>query len=81
MEIDKMTTDEKYEYLYKVVYEAVKHSHTGKLLISTFYCKQVAVMLGGNYEGLTKMQKFLLRSDIVDERINIDLGISKYLKY
>ena len=81
MDFTKMTSDEKYEYLNKVVYEAVTHSHTGKLLISTFYCRQVAAMLGGNYDSLTKVQKFILKSDIVSEYINPDTTIEKYLKY
>lgn len=81
MDFKKMTSDEKYEYLNKVVYEAVKHSHTGKLLISTFYCRQVAIMLGGNYDSLTKVQKTILKSDIVSEYINVDAGIDRYLRY
>lgn len=76
-----MTSDEKQAYLSDVVYEAVKHSATGKLLISTYYCKKVALMLGGNYDNLTKIQQFLLKSDIVANYVDIDAGIERYLKY
>lgn len=76
-----MSNDDKYKYLYDVVYEAVRHSATGKLLISTHHCRNVAKMLGGNYDSLTKVQKFLFKSDIVSEYVNVESGIQKYLKY
>jgi hypothetical protein len=79
--LTKMNTEEKYVYLHKVIYNAVNHSHTGKLLISTFYCRQTALILGGDYDKLTKLQKFLLKSDITSEYINIEKGINKYLEY
>jgi hypothetical protein len=81
IDFTKMTSEQKYEYLFDVVYEEVKDSHTGKLLISTFYCRKVALMLGGNYDALTKLQQYLLRSDIVDRRIDADGGFDKYLNY
>lgn len=81
MDFNKMTTEDKYHYLRTVVYEAVTHSHTGRLLISISHCRNVALMLGGNYESLTKIQKFLLRADITDERVIVESGIEKYLKY
>mgnify|MGYP007007268593 CR=1 FL=1 len=76
-----MTIEDKEDYLSSVVYESIKHSHTGKLLINTFYCRQVAKILGGDYDKLTKVQKFLLKSDIVSEIVNIPAGIERYLKY
>jgi hypothetical protein len=79
--IENMTTEDKEHYLSNVVYEAITHSHTGKLLINTFYCRKVAKILGGDYDKLTKVQKFLLKSDIVAEIINVPAGIERYLKY
>ena len=81
MNFNTMNTDEKYNYLYKVVYKAITNSHTGKLLIHTTHCRNVAKILGGNYDSLTKVQKFLLKADIVEEIVNVETGIERYLKY
>ena len=69
-----------YDYLRTKVYENIKTRSNGRLYIDTYYVKKVAEMLGGRYEDLTDIQKTLLRSDIVDESINLDGGISKYTR-
>lgn len=69
-----LSTSEKYDYLRKVIYEQIKHSHTGRLMISTHYAKKVAELLGGNYEDLSDIQKDIFRSDIVFEQINVERG-------
>ena len=74
----ELSVEEKYKYLREKVYENIKHSATGKLLISTSYCRKVAEMLGGNYDSLNKVQKDIFKSDIVFEYIYIEGGFSKY---
>ncbi|MGY8911543.1 MAG: hypothetical protein ACKVIG_17020 [Flavobacteriales bacterium] len=76
-----LTTAEKYTYLFKKVYENVTHSGTGKLLISTHYCRKAAEILGGNYDELSKIGKDLFKADIVDERLYVEAGFDKYLSY
>lgn len=79
--LNDLTIDEKYKYLFKKVYENVTHSRTGKLLISTHYCRKAAEILGGNYDKLSKTGKDLFKSDIVDERLYVEAGFDKYLSY
>lgn len=67
-----LSNDEKYKYLREVVYENVKHSHTGRLIINTFYCRKVAELLGGDYDSLNKIQKDIFKGDIVFEQINVE---------
>lgn len=69
-----LSTSEKYDYLRKIVYEQIKHSHTGRLMISTHYAKKVAELLGGNYDDLNSIQKDIFRGDIVFEQINVERG-------
>lgn len=69
-----LSTSEKYEYLKNVVYEQIQHSGTGRLMISTYYVKKVAELLGGDYESLDKVQKYIFRADIVFEKISIERG-------
>lgn len=76
-----LPNEDKYEYLREVVYENVKYSHTGRLLISTFYCRKVAELLGGNYDSLNKIQKDILKSDIVFEYISVEKGFEKYTSF
>ena len=76
-----MTTEDKYNYLHNVVYNAVKHSATGRLLISTSHCRKLAKILGGDYDKLTKLQKFLFRSDITGNYITPEMNMDKYSKY
>ncbi|QQV91004.1 hypothetical protein Freya3_67 [Polaribacter phage Freya_3] len=76
-----LTTSEKYTYLFKKVYENITHSGTGKLLISTHYCRKAAEILGGNYDELSKTGKDLFKSDIVDERLYVEAGFDKYMTY
>jgi len=73
-----LSVGEKYKFLREKVYENIKHSPTGKLLISTPYCRKVAELLGGNYDELSKIQKDIFKSDIVFEDINIEGGFYKY---
>lgn len=73
-----LSTEEKYNYLREKVYENIKDSRTGQLLINTFYCRKVAELLGGNYDDLSKVQKIIFKSDIVFENINIEAGFSRY---
>lgn len=69
-----LSVSEKYDYLKKVVYEQIRHSHTGRLMISTHYARKVAELLGGNYDELSNIQKDIFRSDIVFENINVERG-------
>ena len=69
-----LSVSEKYDYLKKVVYEQIRHSHTGRLMISTYYARKVAELLGGNYDELSSIQKDIFRSDIVFENINVERG-------
>jgi len=73
-----LSVEEKYKFLREKVYENVKHSSTGKLLISTPYCRKVAELLGGHYDELNKIQKDIFKSDIVFEYIYVEGGFSKY---
>lgn len=72
--LQSLSVSEKYDYLKKVIYEKVEHSHTGRLMISTHYAKKVAELLGGNYDDLSKIQRDLFRADIVFEQINVERG-------
>ena len=74
----ELTVEEKYKYLREKVYENIKHSSTGKLLISTSYCRKVAELLGGDYDSLNKVQKVIFKGDIVFEYIYVEGGFSKY---
>lgn len=76
-----MTVNEKYEFLRTKIYEKVTHSHTGKLLISTECCRKCAAMLGGDYDKLNKIQKFLFMSDITGEYINPQMPFDKYTRF
>jgi len=76
-----LSNDEKYEFLNKQVYEKIRHSHTGKLIISTHWARKVAELLGGNYDDLNKIQKDIFKSDIVFESINLGYGFEKYTKW
>ena len=73
-----LSVEEKYKFLREKVYENIKHSATGKLLISTDYCRKTAKLLGGDYEELNKIQRDILKSDIVFEYIYVEGGFSKY---
>lgn len=75
-----LSIPEKYIYLRKHVYEHVSHSRTGRLLINTFYCRKVSELLGGNYDSLSKIQKSILKCDIVFEDIYVEGGFSKYTR-
>lgn len=74
----ELSVEEKYKYLREKVYENIKHSSTGKLLISTSYCRKVAELLGGDYDSLNKVQKDIFKGDIVFEYIYVEGGFSKY---
>lgn len=74
----ELSVEEKYKYLREKVYENVKHSSTGKLLISTSYCRKVAELLGGDYDSLNKVQKDIFKGDIVFENIYVEGGFYKY---
>lgn len=74
----ELTVEEKYRYLHEKVYENIEHSSTGKLLISTSYCRKVAELLGGDYDSLNKVQKDIFKGDIVFEYIYVEGGFSKY---
>ena len=75
-----LSVEEKYDYLRKKVYEKVKHSSTGKLLISTSYCRKVAELLGGNYDELSKIQRDIFKSEIVFEYIYVEGGFDRYIR-
>lgn len=79
--LNDLTTSEKYKYLFHKIYENVTHSGTGRLLISTHYCRKAAELLGGNYDELSKTGKDLFKADIVDERLYVEAGFDKYLSY
>ena len=79
--LSTLSIKEKQRYLCDVVYENIKHSSTGKLLISTYYCKKVAELLGGNYLMLNDIQKDIFRAEIVTQSIIIDEGFGRYTKY
>lgn len=79
--LNDLTIAEKYKYLFSKVYENITHSRTGKLLISTHYCRKAAEILGGNYDELSKTGKDLFKADIVDERLYVETGFDKYLSY
>ncbi len=81
MERIELTNDEKYEFLKDNVYEYITHSVTGKLLINTKYCRIAAKLLGGNYDELTKNQKQIFKSDLVDERLYIENSFDKYTRH
>lgn len=76
-----MTTEEKFDYLKKNIYEHIKHSHTGRLIINTRYCRLAAKILGGDYDSLSKIQKDIFKGDLVFENLNPYLPFDKYLKY
>lgn len=78
---DSLSMEDKRKYLREVVYENVKHSQTGKLLINTFYCRKVAEFLGMKYDSLTKVQKDILKADIVTESIVLEEGSTRYLRF
>jgi hypothetical protein len=77
----ELSVDEKYKYLREKVYENIKHSSTGKLLINTSYCRKVAELLGGDYDSLNKVQKDIFKGDIVFEYINVEGGFSRYTSW
>ena len=79
--LNDLTVAEKYTYLFKKVYENITHSETGKLLISTHYCRKAAEVLGGDYDKLSKLGKDLFKSDITDERLCVENGFDKYMTY
>ncbi len=79
--LSTLSLKEKQSYLCDVVYENIKHSSTGKLLISTHYCKKVAELLGGNYSELNDIQKDIFRAEIVVGSIKIEGGFDRYTKY
>lgn len=70
--------EDKYKYLREKVYENIKYTRNGQLSISTFYCRKVAELLGGDYDDLSKVQQIIFKSDIVFEHINVERGFSKY---
>lgn len=76
-----LSDDEKDRFLKEKVYENIQVSPNGRHTISTAYCRKVAEMIGGNYDFLTKTQKMLLKSDIIEENIYPETKIEKYLKY
>lgn len=80
-DINEMTVNEKYRYLYDKVYPAIAHSHIGTLNISTHYKRKVCELLGGSYDDLNKLQKGLLKSMIVEERVYVEGGFDLYLNY
>lgn len=73
-----LSVEEKYKFLRETIYEEIEHSHTGRLMICTRRAKQVAEMLGGDYDSLGKVQKDIFRSDIVFEQIYVEGGFLKY---
>lgn len=77
----ELSIEEKHKYLHEKIYENIKHSVTGKLLISTSYCRKVAEMLGGDYDSLNRVQKDIFKCDIVSEYICVEDGFSKYTSW
>jgi len=75
------TEHEKYQYLFNKVYENINEHASGRLYISTYYAKKVAILLGGDYDTLSKHQKDFFKSDIVDENIVIAKGFEYYKNF
>jgi hypothetical protein len=76
-----MTDDEKLKFLREKIYEKIETSHTGRLMISTNLAKKVAELLGGDYDELNQIQKYIFRSQICFEQISIKDGFDKFLLY
>lgn len=54
----------------ELVYEHEATSATGRTLLPTRIIKKIAVMLGGNYDDLNKIQKAIFRSDCSSKRVS-----------
>ncbi len=54
----------------ELVRENEKTSSTGRTLLATNVIKKIAVLMGGNYEDLNKIQKAVFRSDCAFSRMS-----------
>ena len=72
-----LSVKDKQQYLSNNVYKKITISSTGRTMISTDVCRKVAIMLGGDYNSLSKIQKTIFKSTITNETIDPEGGIGR----